>query len=184
MCEKSWMCMWRWAHRHMSQNDFVYVFLCVWGQCLRGAQTKTDRERRQGPTNDYKPANSWVTSEVERSHMLCSHFCTWADIYSPFPLPPPSSSPQLLLCPSGRTCHCHPAQPGRQHPCLVIPMSLFAQITRGFASTRDLHRPPACSLCICWSCLHSSHAWHFILAVVECIAKCAHTWTYAGIPSF
>lgn len=190
MCEKSWMCMWQWAHRHMSQDDFVYVFIGVWRQCLRAAQTKTDRERWQQPKNDCKPANSWVTSEVKCSNMLCSHthFCMWADIYSPFPLPTPSSP--RLLCPSVRTCHCHPAQPGWQHPCFVIPPP-----TGLHRSQEASLQPETCTGILPVPSVSAGHAYihhtldicvllSFILAVVECVAQCTHTWTYAGIPLF
>lgn len=114
MCEKSWMCMWRWAHRHMSQDDFVYVFLCVWRHVYEQRQPKQTVSADNG---QQMTVNLLIHESLQRWIVLmcCAHItaCEQTFILHFLFLP--------LLCPSVRTCHCHPARPGRQHPRLVIP---------------------------------------------------------------
>lgn len=57
----------------------------------------------------------------------------------------------------------------------------FAQVTRGFATTRDLHRHPVPSVSADHAYIHHTLdicvLLSFNFAVVECVAICAHTWT-------
>lgn len=108
---------------------------------------------------DQNPEYSWVTSEKNRSAILCAYFCMWADIYSLFTPPPPPLhiAPQLFPCLSVRICHRHPAQPGGpEHPA-------FSHST--LPTPAGLHRSQEASL--------------LIRDLIECVFWLLHVWSFS-----